>query len=76
MRDHAGQGSTVDRLRASAARLAVLKEERAAETERRDALIVQARDEGYPWDAIARAAGRAPSRCVAIVAGTGATEPG
>jgi hypothetical protein len=55
------------RLREAADAVARLEDQRAAELAARDALIIQARREGYPWRVVARAAGRSAARCVAIV---------
>lgn len=62
-------GGTLERLRSSSNRLAVLDEEYRAEQKRRDELIVQARDLGFSWRTLAGAARVSMSRCVAIVSG-------
>lgn len=56
---------TLDRLRRSSDRLAQLHAETLAERERRDGLILAARDDGcgHSWHAIAAAAQRSPPRC-------------
>lgn len=61
--------STLTRLRGSADRLAALAEEIDAEQERRDSLIIEARDALVPWKQIASAGRLSPARCVAIVGG-------
>lgn len=61
--------SVLERLQASADRLAQLDEETHAERERHAKLITSARDEGHSWRAIARAARRSLGRCHEIYAG-------
>jgi hypothetical protein len=56
------------RLAAAAERCTELAEQLAAEQERRNQLVIEARDEGMPWRSIARAARLSPSRVVSIVA--------
>jgi len=60
---------TLDRLEAAARRLQALDEERRIEQERRDTLIVEARDMGASWRTIARRGLLSMSRCVAVVSG-------
>jgi hypothetical protein len=62
---------TMERLGASADRIALLREELRAEMERRDELVETARDEGASWKVTAAAARMAPSRCAAIIADRG-----
>jgi hypothetical protein len=57
------------RLTASADRLAQLREEAGAEEQRRDDLVIELRDSGRSWRAVAAAARLSISRCVAIVTG-------
>jgi hypothetical protein len=59
---------TLARLSRSAERVAELHESLAAEQERRDQLIVQARDEGTAWRQLAAAARMSTTRAVTIVA--------
>jgi hypothetical protein len=61
------QAQTLAELSEAADALAPLIARRKAEMAARDALIVQARSEGYSWRTIARASGRSIARCVAIV---------
>jgi hypothetical protein len=61
--------ATLTRLRASADRLAQLREAEEAEQETRDELVCAARDEGAPWSRIAAAGRCSMARAVAIVAG-------
>ena len=60
-----------ERLRAAARAVGDTREAYDAARELRDALIVQAIDEGMQQNAVARAAGVSRSRVVAIIADTG-----
>ncbi len=56
------------RLQAAADRIAILHEDLQAEQERRDAAIVEARDDGHRWTDIAGSARLSQSMCARILA--------
>lgn len=57
----------LERLKATADRIALLEADIDIERERRDSLIVSLRDAGVSWSALSMAARVSPGRCVAIV---------
>lgn len=67
--DPDSQGGTLQRLYATARRRVALADEAATEMDRWRELIVQARDEGASWRAIAKAAGCSVTRCINVVGG-------
>jgi len=62
------------RCRASADRIAALREELAAEKGRRDQLVVDLRDAGMHWRDVAAAARLSVTQCVTIVTGRPAVQ--
>lgn len=60
--------SLAARLQSSADRIAQLDEAKELEMERRDAMVRQARAEGWSWKRVAIAARLSTTRCTVIVA--------